>query len=324
MQQTASSFGGQWNLLFASEFALSAAIALGVFGLIGFFCYRYRRRSPFEVPTRPLRRNVFMEGGWIVIPTILALAFFVWGAILYFRMSTPPRDAETIYIVGRQWMWKAQQPNGAWENDELHVPVGQPVRLLMTSEDVIHSFYVPAFRVKEDVLPGRYTQTWFNATTPGRYILECSEYCGVYHSQMRGRVIVMEPKAYAAWLGTAGSESSAAAIGQRLFHDYGCINCHNPDGHGPAPSLVGLYGTEVRLENGQTVTADESYIRQSILDPASQVVYGFRPIMPSFNGKISEEQILDLIAYIKSQKNPEQPPISKTPGTLPNRSDGSP
>lgn len=318
MRYSASNFADTWNLLFASEFALSALIAIGIFLVLGFFCFRYRRRSPFEVPANFMRRNMFLEGGWIIIPTILALAFFVWGAIVYFNMSTPPKDSETIYIVGRQWMWKAQQPNGVWENNELHVPVGKPVRLIMTSEDVIHSFFIPAFRVKEDVLPGRYTEMWFTATKPGQYRLKCSEYCGTFHSYMFGQVIVMRPNDYAAWLSNGGgSEVTAANAGQQLFQDYGCVNCHNPSGHGPGPSFVGLFGSGVHLRNGQTVTADESYIRQSILAPESQVVFGFQPIMPSFKGKLDEVQILDLIAYIKSQGNLRQPPFNPTPGTLP-------
>lgn len=320
MMQSASNFAAQWNLLFAAEFALSVFITLGIATALTVFCFRYRRRSPFEIPAAAVRSNMFLEGGWIGIPIVLALAFFVWGASLYFKMSTPPSDSETVYIVARQWMWKAEQPNGVWENNQLHVAVGQPVKLVMTSEDVIHSFFVPGFRIKEDVLPGRYTETWFTATEPGTYSLECAEYCGTYHSRMVGQVTAMEPRAYAAWLDQGGgSENTAASIGLKLFQDYGCVNCHNPNGHGPGPSLVGLYNSSVPLENGQSTTADEDYIRRSILFPKSQIVYGFQPIMPSFNGKLNEVQILDLIAYIRSQKNLRQLPFDKTPGTQPNQ-----
>ena len=224
---------------------------------------------------------------------------FVWGASLYLDMARPPDDAIDVYVVARQWMWKFQHQDGQEEINELHVPVGYPVRLTMTSQDVIHSFFVPVFRTKADVLPGRYTTTWFQATKPGQYHLFCAEYCGTDHSRMTGWVYVMDPADYANWL-TTGATLSPASRGLGLFQQLACNACHRDDSLRRAPVLEGLFGQPVELQSGETVIADESYIRESILNPSAKVVAGYQPIMPSFAGRVNDEQLLQLIAYIRS------------------------
>jgi cytochrome c oxidase subunit 2 len=235
------------------------------------------------------------------------MIMFAWGASLYFRFSTAPSHALSLYVVGKQWMWKIQHPEGRREINELHVPVGQPVKLTMTSEDVIHSFFVPAFRMKMDVVPGRYTTTWFEATKAGEYHLFCTEYCGTEHSRMIGRVVVMEPVEYEQWLsggnGAARAPGEAPEVaGARLFQEQRCMTCHGGPIGGMVlgPPLAGLFGTPVKLRNGETVIADESYIRESILNPTAKLVAGYQPLMPTYQGQISEEGVLQLIAYIRS------------------------
>jgi cytochrome c oxidase subunit 2 len=228
-----------------------------------------------------------------------------------------------VYVVGKQWMWKTQHLEGQREINELHVPLGRPVRLTMTSEDVIHSFFMPAFRVKFDVLPGRYTTAWFNPTKPGKYHLFCAEYCGTLHSGMIGWIYVMEPAEYERWLaGGAGGESLASS-GQKLFEYLACANCHRSDKPGRCPNLIGLFGTKVQLTTGQTVTADEAYIRESILNPSAKIVAGYQNIMPTFQGQVTEEDLLQLIEYVKSlAKQPSQvaaPPMGAIPPALERR-----
>ena len=225
---------------------------------------------------------------------------FTWGASIFFKESRPPDDSMQIYVVGKQWMWKLQHMEGQREINELHIPVGRPVRLTMTSEDVIHSFFVPAFRTKQDVVPGRYSTTWFTATKPGKYHLFCAEYCGTNHSRMIGWVYAMEPQEYEAWLSGGRAFGSLAENGEKLFQDLACGNCHKPDGSGRCPTLVGLYGKNVQLASGQTVRADEAYIRESILQPNARIVAGFQPLMPTFQGLVTEEGVLQLVEYIKS------------------------
>lgn len=286
---------GQVDALFWFMFSVSALICLGVFGAMLVFVVRYQRRPGNEVAQR-LGPTTRLELSWTLIPLGLALVPFVWGAKLYLDMARPPDDALEIYIVAKQWMWKAQHPEGQSEIDELHIPVGRPVKLTMISQDVIHSFYVPEFRIKADLLPDRYTTTWFEATRPGEYHLFCAEYCGTGHSRMTGRVIALGPAEYAAWL-QGGPTLSPADQGRRLFQQLGCAACHET---GLAPNLQGLFGQPVTLTTGQTVTADETYIRESILDPGAKIVAGYQPIMPSFAGRVNDEQLLQLIAYIKS------------------------
>lgn len=278
--------------------AVTAVFTLGIFFSIFYFAIRYRRRSESEVPA-PVHGALSLEVVWTVIPFGLTMIMFVWGASVFFNVSRPPDNAQQIYVVGKRWMWKLQHMEGQREINELHIPVGQAVKLTMTSEDVIHSFFVPAFRTKADVLPGRYTTTWFQPTRPGKYHLFCAQYCGTKHSAMIGWVYVMEPQAYQQWL-SGGTTGSLASSGEKLFQDLACANCHHPDGQGRCPSLRNLYGSQVQLSDGHALKADEAYIRESILNPSAKVVAGFQPIMPTFQGLVTEEGVLQLIEYIKS------------------------
>ncbi len=266
---------------------------------------KYRRRAPNEIGA-PIAGSMKLETAWIVIPLILSMVMFGWGASVFFSMHRPPPQALEIYVVGKQWMWKLQHPEGQKEINELHVPVGRDVKLTLTSEDVIHDFFVPAFRVKTDVIPGRYTTLWFRPTQTGRYHLFCAQYCGTNHAIMGGWVVVMEPAEFEAWLSGGPTEGSLASAGEKLFHSLACDNCHHPDGKGRGPSLVGLYGSTVKLNNGQTVVGDEAYIRESILNPKAKIVAGYESDMPTFQGLVNEEQVLQLIAYIKSLAAPPQ------------------
>jgi cytochrome c oxidase subunit 2 len=277
---------------------MTAAIFFGVF----LFAMKYRKRNNEYVPP-PIHGSVPLEIAWSVIPFLVMLIFFAWGTWLYFDEYAVPATADAIdvYVVGKQWMWKVQYPEGQREINELHVPVGRKVRLTMASEDVIHSFFVPAFRLKRDVVPGHYNTTWFEPTKPGRYHLFCAEYCGTEHSGMIGWVTVMTPADYANWLSGGGAEGSMASQGQKQFQQLGCSSCHLLDEQGRCPILRNVYGSRVLLDDGRTVLADESYIRESILNPNAKIVAGFKPnVMPSFQGQISEEGVLQLIAYIKS------------------------
>ncbi len=295
----ASTYAAREDALFFFLVAVTVFFVSLIFLSIIVFAIRYRRRSPKDRP-RPTREPLALELTWSLIPLGLAVVMFVWGAYLYFFASRPPASAMEIAVVGKQWMWRVQHPDGPREINELHVPLGRPVKLTMTSEDVIHSFFVPAFRIKRDVVPGRYVTAWFEATRTGEYHLFCSQYCGTQHSGMIGRVVVMEPAEYEQWLRGGGASLSLAAQGEILFRRLACAACHRPDNTGRGPSLVGLFGRPVKLEGGGTATADEAYIRESILLPQAKTVAGFPPIMPTFKGQISEEGILQLIAYIKS------------------------
>jgi cytochrome c oxidase subunit 2 len=286
--------------------AVSAVMTALIFIAIFFFAIRYRRR-PGNLTASQIEGSTRLELAWAVLPFLVMMSFFAWGAELYFRNADPPADASVIYVVAKQWMWKLQHPQGPREINELHVPVGRPVRLIMTSEDVIHSFFVPAFRIKQDVLPGRYTQVWFEATKTGNYHLFCAEYCGTDHSRMGGWIYVMEPAEYQRWLSGGAVGESMVAAGERLFGTLGCPICHVRD----APPLHGLYGSRVPLSDGSTVIADDAYLRQSILNPTSQIVRGYSPLMPTYEGQVTEEGLLQLIAYIKSLT--AEPPAPKQP-----------
>jgi cytochrome c oxidase subunit 2 len=277
---------------------LSAFMTVAIFATITYFAVKYRYRP--GVQAEQIEGSTPLEVTWSVIPFFVFLFIFAWGAVLYFRERTPPRGTTEVYVVAKQWMWKLQHQEGQREINELHVPVGRDVKLVMTSQDVIHSFFVPAFRVKQDVLPGRYTTLWFHPTVPGTYHLFCSQYCGTSHSGMIGDIIVMEPAQYEAWLGGGGGSAPLADSGQKLFTQMGCATCHRSDAQGRGPNLMGLFGKPVALEDGRTVTADENYIRQCILNSRGQVVKGFPAIMPVFQGLLSEEQVNELVAYIKS------------------------
>ncbi len=280
-----------------------------IFGTIFYFMIKYRRRSPDERP-KAIEGSLPLEVLWTAIPTLIVAVIFVWGSTLYFRNSEPPKGAMEIFVTGKQWMWKVEHPEGQREINELHVPLGRPVKLTMTSEDVIHDFFVPAFRVKKDVLPGRYTSLWFEPTKVGTFHLFCAQYCGAFHAGMIGSVIVVEPDEYERWLAGGAQGESMEAAGLKLFQENGCVTCHLADGTGPAPSLLGVYGQPVHLSTGETVTADDAYIRESILLPKAKIVLGYKPIMPSFQGQLTEEQINSLIAYIrllgKEQAKPKE------------------
>jgi cytochrome c oxidase subunit 2 len=295
----ASTYAVREDALFFFLVAVAAFFVALIFLLILLFAVRYRRRSP-EDRARSVREPRWLEVTWILVPLGLTLIMFLWGAQLYFFASRPPAGAIDIAVVAKQWMWKFQHPEGPREIDELYVPVGVPVKLTMTSEDVIHSFFVPAFRIKRDVVPGRYITAWFEATKPGEYRLFCAQYCGTPHAGMIGQVIVLEPMDYERWLRGGATNVSPAAAGEVLFQRLGCSSCHRPDNTGPGPSLVGLFGRPVKLSTGQTVIADEGYIRESILMPHAKIVTGYQPIMPTFKGQVSEDGLAQLIAYIKS------------------------
>ena len=304
--------------------AVSVFFTLLIFGAIFYFAIRYRRRSDQELP-HAIHGGLMLEIVWSVIPFGLTMVMFTWGASIFFTESRPPADALQIYAVGKQWMWKLQHMEGQREINELHIPMGRPVRLTMTSEDVIHSFFVPAFRTKEDVVPGRYSTTWFQPTKPGKYHLFCAEYCGTRHSGMIGWVYVMEPRDYENWLSGGAPSASLAEEGGKLFESLACSNCHKPDGSGRCPTLGGLFGKNVQLTSGATVKADEAYIRESILQPAAKIVAGYQPLMPTFQGLVTEEGVLQLVEYIKSLApqpgtvQPGAPPAKNLPPAVPNK-----
>jgi cytochrome c oxidase subunit II len=297
--ESASTMAGRVDALYFFLLAVSAFFSLLIAGLIVYFAVKYHRRSPESVGVR-IHGGLMLEITWSVIPLLITMVIFVWGASVYFAMARPPDETLNIYVVGKQWMWKFQHLDGQREINELHVPVGRAVKLITTSEDVIHDFFVPAFRIKADVLPGRYVNIWFQSTKPGRYRIFCAEYCGTRHSGMTGEVIVMEPSEYQAWLSGGAAEGSLASTGSKLFQDLACNSCHRPDAQGHGPVLEGLFGRTVALQSGETVTVDEALVRESILTPSAKITAGFQPVMPTFQGIVTEEQLLALIEYVKS------------------------
>ena len=295
----ASAHAAQVDAIYFFLVSVTAFFSLLIAGLLVFFAIKYHRRDDDEVGAA-IHGSLVLELLWTIIPFFITMVMFGWGAQVFFDAYRPPKGAMEIYIVGKQWMWKAQHMGGQKEINELHVPVGRAVKLTMGSEDVLHSFYIPAFRVKADVIPGRYNVLWFTPTKPGRYHLFCAEYCGTKHSGMIGWVEVMEPTDFQAWLGGGRASDSPAAAGEKLFQDLVCISCHRDDAQARGPQLKGLFGHTVRLQGGATAVADEAYIRESIVNPQAKVVDGFLPIMPTFQGLVSEEQLLQLIAYVRS------------------------
>jgi cytochrome c oxidase subunit II len=296
--EQASSIARQVDYLYYFLSFIAIFFSVVIFSAVFYFSIRYRRRQESMVP-KPIHGSLPLELAWSIGPGLICMFIFAWASILYFRNANPPEGSMEIYVVGKQWMWKLQHPGGQREINELHVPVGRPVKLVMTSEDVVHSFFVPAFRVKKDVVPGTYTTVWFQADQPGQYHLFCTQYCGTQHSQMIGWVYVMQPRDYEKWL-SGGGGGNMASSGERLFQRLGCQTCHVAGGGGRGPSLPGIYGKPVLFEDGTKAIADDDYIRESILNPAAKVVAGYKPVMPTFQGQVSEEQILQLIAYIKS------------------------
>jgi len=306
--EQASTVAGQVDALYFFLLGIFFFFSILIAALVIFFAVKYRRRSDKEPPPAPPSDNHPLEIAWSVIPLGISMIIFWWGASVYFTMKRPPDDALEIAVVGKQWMWKLQHLEGQREINELHIPLGRAVRLKMTSEDVIHDFFVPAFRVKQDVVPGRYTTVWFQPTKPGQYHIFCSQYCGTKHSGMIGWVYVMDPPDYQAWLSGGAGEGTLAERGDKLFKDLACANCHHPDGSGRGPSLEGIFGKTVELEDGAKVTANDDYFRESILSPQAKIVKGYQPIMPTFQGLVTEDQLLQLIEYIKSTGKKNQPP----------------
>ena len=298
--ERASAYAGTLDFLFISLLVIAAlTTALVVFLLVLFAAkYRHTSTAPRDEPTKKTWR---WEVGWTAASLLVFVGLAMWGANLYLKLYNPPAHALQIFVVGKQWMWKAQHPGGQREINELHVPAGQDVRLVMASQDVIHSFYIPALRIKQDVVPGRYETMWFRADKVGRYHLFCAEYCGTDHAHMGGWLTVMEPRDYAGWLRNQGGQMTLAAQGEQLFRRYGCSGCHEPGGTVRAPNLAGVFGSPVPLSDGSVVVADERYVRDSILDPKREVAAGYQPVMPTFAGQVGEDDLAKLVAYIQSR-----------------------
>jgi len=317
--EAASTIAPRVDALYLFLVGLTAVMTILIVALVVIFMIKYKRRDPNSIGAR-IHGGMALEIIWSVIPLIIVMGIFVWSTAIFFAIARPPAETMNIYATGKQWMWKFQHLDGQREINELHVPVGRKVKMIMTSEDVIHDLFIPAFRVKADVIPGRYSHLWFEATKAGEYHLFCAEYCGTKHSGMIGRVVVMEPDDYQAWLSGGVQEGSLASAGGKLFQDLACNTCHRPDAQGRGPVLQNLFGQTVTLASGESVVVDEAYIRESILMPGGKLTAGFQPIMPTFQGLVSEEGILQLIEYVKSLKTsaPVQAVRPNTGGPAPN------
>ena len=317
---TASAQAHEIDLLYFFLTGVSVVMTALIFACIIWFGFKYHRnRNPRATQ---IEGSTKLELTWSILPFFVMLVMFWWGTKLFFTNAQPPRDAMEIFVTGKQWMWKIQYPDGGREIDELHVPVGQPIKLTLASEDVIHSFFIPAFRIKHDVVPGHYNSVWFTPNKAGHYHLFCTEYCGNLHASMVGWVDVLEKRDYDAWQSGAGRQGTLADLGQQQYEQHGCSTCHLLDQQGRGPNLRGLYNKPVLLGDGRTVIADDAYIRESILEPNAKIAAGFQPgVMPIFKGQISEEAIIQLIAFIKSlspdtpasQQGSQQPPIVIAP-----------
>jgi cytochrome c oxidase subunit 2 len=314
--QQASAQASQVDAVYFFMLAVTAFFSLLIATLIVIFCVKYRRRNDEEIGVA-IHGSLALELLWTIIPFGIVMIMFGWGAKVFFNLHRPPAGAMEIYVVGKQWMWKVQHMDGQREINELHVPVGRPVKLIMGSEDVIHSFYIPAFRVKADVIPGRYNNLWFEATKPGTYHLFCAEYCGTKHSGMIGTVTALEPDAFQAWLSGAATSETPVAAGEKLFQSLACNTCHTQDGQGRGPLLTNLFGKKVQLANGGSVVADEAYVRESIVNPQAKLVAGYQPLMPTFQGLVTEEQLLQLVAYVHSLSQQTAAPAGGAPGPPP-------
>jgi len=317
--ESASTLSGQVDALYLFLVGISLFFSLLIAVLIVYFAVKYRRQSANERP-QEVHGSVALELIWSIIPLAIALIIFGWGSLIYFQQRRPPASATDIYVVGKQWMWKFQHQSGRREINELHIPVGTPIRLTMATEDVIHSFFVPAFRVKYDVVPGSYRTMWFQATKTGTYHLFCAEYCGTKHAGMGGWIVVMEPGEFEKWL-SGSSNLSVVASGEKLFQELGCVTCHKQDSTGRGPSLSGVFGSKVKLQTGETLVADENYLRESILNPQAKIVAGHQPIMPTYQGLISEEGLLQIIAYIKTLDIPTSTTGEDAINSAPTRKD---
>jgi len=311
--EAASTIAPRVDALYLFLVGLTAFMTILIAALVVIFMVKYKRRDPNSIGAR-IHGGMALEIIWSIIPLFIVLGIFVWATGLFFDIARPPAETMNIYATGKQWMWKFQHLDGQREINELHVPVGRKVKMIMTSEDVIHDLYVPAFRVKADVIPGRYSHIWFEATKAGEYHLFCAEYCGTQHSGMIGKVVVMEPDDFQAWLSGGVQEGSLASAGSKLFQDLACNTCHRPDAQGRGPVLQNLFGKTVTLASGENVVVDEAYIRESILTPSQKVTAGFQPVMPTFQWLVSEEGILQLIEYVKSLKT-DMPVSAVRPNT---------
>ena len=329
LPEQASTVAPEVDMLTLFIVAVTVLITVLVGVLTIGFAVAFRRKSESYIPA-PWFGSVPLEVGWTLIPVIICLVMFTWGVKVYSNIVIPPADAMELYAVGRQWMWKIQHPEGQREINALHVPIGRPVKVTLTSEDVIHCFSIPAFRIKQDVVPGRYSSLWFQATKPGTYQLFCSEYCGTEHSRMIGKVIVMEEADYQKWL-SEGAESGQALQGRKLYTKLQCVTCHTGNAEAKAPNLEGIYRKHipishidgVKTKEGTKVFADDSYIRESILYPNAKVAAGWESIMPTYQGLVTEEELLQVIAYIKSLNQGQTPPRTEetpTPATIQNKS----
>jgi cytochrome c oxidase subunit 2 len=300
----ASTLAPEVDNLYFGVLGITAFFALVVVILVIYFAIKYRDDTGDKVGA-PITGSVPLELGWSLIPFFISIGIFVWASIVFFHIVRAPDQTLEVYSTGKRWMWRFQHVDGQREINELHVPVGRPVRVVFTSEDVLHDLFIPAFRVKADAVPGRYSAIWFQATKVGEYHLFCAEYCGTRHSGMIGTVYVMEPADYQAWLSGGGSSAGGGTMlqqGEQLFTQLACVTCHLPDGTGRGPSLVGVYGSKVTLDNGSTVTADESYLRESILTSQAKTVAGYQQLMPTFQGLVNEDGVASLIEYIKSMQ----------------------
>ncbi len=291
------------DLLYIFLLLVAAFFTIGICASIVYFVLKYRRGAQVDRRRDPNRSNTAIEVTWSVLPLLLSMVIFGWGAAIYFRAHRPPPDCHEVNVLAKQWMWHIQHSGGQREINTLHVPVGRPVRLRMISEDVIHSFFVPAFRLKQDVLPGRYVTMWFEANKAGRFHLFCAEYCGTSHSRMIGEVVALEPAEFAEWL-QGGPIQAPEVAGEALFAKYRCNTCHTAAINPRCPTLGGLFGSKVTLQDRSTLIADEAYVRESILQPNAKIVAGYQPLMPSFTGQISELELFDLVAYLKSLGEP--------------------
>jgi cytochrome c oxidase subunit 2 len=311
--ESASTLASEVDALYFFALAVSAFFSLLITALALYLFTRYRRRPDGPQVGDRIHGSTLLEIVWSVIPLVIVMVLFVWGARVFYFKMVPPEDAVEYLATGKQWMWKFQHPEGQREINTLHVPLGQKIKITMTSEDVIHSLFIPAFRVKQDVLPGRYSKLWFEATKTGEYHLFCAEYCGAEHSRMIGTVYVMEPSEYEAWLAGGSTGLAPAEAGAELFAQFACNTCHETEGTGRGPSLHGIAGETVRLTSGRELERDDAYLRESITNPGAKIVEGYKLLMPTYQGQISEEGILHLIAYIKTLSQGEAAPAAEGP-----------
>ena len=296
--EQASTLAPRVDQLFFFIIAVTAFFGILVTVLVIFFAVKYRTDDPLKIGA-PITGSIPLELGWSIIPFVISIVIFAWAADVFFDIHRPPDQTLEIYSTGKRWMWKFQHLDGKSEINELHVPLGRAVKVTFTSEDVLHSLFFPQFRVKADAIPGRYSSVWFTATKVGVFDIFCAEYCGTRHSGMIGKVTVMEPSEYQAWL-SGSTEGPLSVRGERLFSDLACNTCHRSDGTGRGPSLDAKFGTEERLATGDMVRVDESYLRESILNPQLKLVAGYQPLMPTFQGLVNEESVMALVEYVKS------------------------